>query len=148
MKIGRGINNSAKVRPNQRINIEASDKNNNFSDLMQNKGREHSRELLKKLLGDIDDQGKKLIHSKNIRDLKIYKGLIKAFVDETIKVALSLENQHSFDRLGRSKRYKVIKELDEKLLELTNITLEKESKHLSILDNIGEIRGLLVNLYT
>jgi len=61
-------------------------------------------------------------------------------------VALSLENQHSFDRLGRSKRYKVIKELDEKLLELTNITLEKESKHLSILDNIGEIRGLLVNL--
>lgn len=147
MKIGRQIPSTSKLTQGQRINIGTSEKNNNFADLMQNKGKEYSRELLNKLLNDIDEQSKKLISGKNIKNLKTYRGLIKKFMDEAIKSALLLENQHSYDRLGRAKRYKIIKEVDELLLELTNTTLTKESNQINILDKIGEIRGLLINLY-
>lgn len=147
MKIGQGINRSSKYRPNNRINMETHDLNHSFSDFMHEKNQQSSKELLNKLLTDIDEQGKKLSTSKNFRDLKAYRALIKKFMDEALRAALLLDNQASYDRLGRSKRYKIIREIDQRLLDLTNMTLEKETKQINILDQIGEIRGLLVNLY-
>lgn len=127
--------------------METHDLNHSFSDFMHEKNQQSSKELLNKLLTDIDEQGKKLSTSKNFRDLKAYRALIKKFMDEALRAALLLDNQASYDRLGRSKRYKIIREIDQRLLDLTNMTLEKETKQINILDQIGEIRGLLVNLY-
>lgn len=147
MKIGQGIQRTAKYQPNNRINIDANDKNQSFSDMLQQNNRQASQEKLNKLLDEIDQQGKKLISIKNLRELKSYKELIKRFIDEVIKDALLMGEEYSYDKFGRSRKYKIIKEIDKKLLELTNLTIEKETQQINLLDQIGEIRGMLVNLY-
>lgn len=148
MKIDQRIQKTASIKPNSRLNPELTESNKNFSDFMQHKNKEYSQEMMKKLLDEIDNQGKNLINNKNLKELKAYKNLIKKFMDEALKAALLLDDQYSYDhRSGRTKRYKIIREIDKKLLELTDITLEKEEGNISLLDQIGEIRGLLVNLY-
>lgn len=148
MKIDQRFQKTASIKPNSRLNPELTESNKNFSDFMQHKNKEYSQELMKKLLDEIDNQGKSLINTKNLKELKTYKNLIKKFMDEALKAALLLDDQYSYDRRsGRTKRYKIIREIDKKLLELTDITLEKEEGNISLLDQIGEIRGLLVNLY-
>lgn len=147
MKIGQGIDRTSKYKPNQRINTDNADMNKNFSDFMDQEGKQYSNELLFKLLTDIDEQGKKLAVSNNLKELRAYKALVKKFMDEALKAAILLADQFSYDRMGRSKRLKIIREIDKKLLELTQVTLEKEASQIKILDQIGEIRGLLVNLY-
>lgn len=147
MKIGQGIDRTSKYKPNKRINTDNTDMNKNFSDFMDQEGKQYSNELLFKLLTDIDEQGKKLAVSNNLKELKSYKALVKKFMAEALKAAILLDDQYTYDRIGRSKRLKIIREIDKKLLELTGETLEKEASHIKILDQIGEIRGLLVNLY-
>ncbi len=147
MKINQGLQRTSKYKPNNRINLDHSSMNHNFSDFMQEKERQYSRELLDKMLDEIDEQGKKLGVSKNIRELKAYKALVRKFLEEAIKMAILLENQSSYDHLGRTKKYKILKAIDKKLLELTDDALKKENKQINILDQIGEIRGMLVNLY-
>jgi len=148
LKIDQRFQKTANIKPNSRQNPELVESNKNFSDFMQHKNKEHSQELMKKLLDEIDTQGKNLINNKNLRELKAYKNLIKKYMDEALKTAILLDDQYSYDRRsGRTKRYKIIREIDKKLLELTNSTLEKEEGNINLLDQIGEIRGLLVNLY-
>lgn len=147
MKIGQGIHRPSKYKPNHRVSNETSDMNKNFSDFMQQEGKHYSKELLTKLLTDIDEQGKKLALTNSLKELKAYKALVKKFMDEAVKAALLLTDQYTYDRVGRSKRLKIIKEIDVKLLQLTEEALEKEVNQIKILDKIGEIRGMLVNLY-
>lgn len=148
MKIGDKLPRPSKLKISNDSNIEANKLNKNFSNLMQQKQKQYSEELLKKILTDIDEQGKKLTKLKNLKELKAYKTLIKYFIDEALNLSISLENQYSYDRHGRSKRYKIIREIDEKIMELTETTLQKEANQIKILEQIGEIRGLLINLYS
>jgi len=44
--------------------------------------------------------------------------------------------------------YKLVKEVDTKLVDLTNDILQKEKDSLNLLKRVGEIQGLLINMYT
>lgn len=147
MKIRKEIQTSTHYTTNRRMEIGQSDQKSGFSDFLQQEKRKESKEILNQLLNDIDEQGKKLSQYKNLKELRAYKELIKKFMDETVKLSIELEDRVSYDRLGRTKKMKIIKEIDRKLLELTDLTLQKELDQIKILDQIGEIKGLLVNLY-
>jgi uncharacterized protein YaaR (DUF327 family) len=41
-----------------------------------------------------------------------------------------------------------VKEVDTKLVDLTNDILQKEKNSLNLLKRVGEIQGLLINMYT
>ncbi|WP_227394295.1 YaaR family protein [Jeotgalibacillus aurantiacus] len=119
-----------------------------FQDVM---GKKRTTTLLDKLTAmsvEVEEQGKKLADSRTVEDLRKYKGLVKKFLDEAVNNALQLEDQRGFNRRGRTKVYKIVKEVDSKLIELTNNVLDKEKKGLDILSQIGEIQGLLINVYT
>lgn len=118
-----------------------------FSELMKSGRDEKAYAKLDKLMRDIDDQGKLLSESRTVDELRKYKGLIKEFMEDAVKLGLSLEERRGFNRRGRTKVYKIVKEVDRKLLDLTDAILKKEKKGLDILDMIGEIKGLIVNIY-
>ncbi|MGD9677778.1 MAG: YaaR family protein [Vulcanibacillus sp.] len=128
-------------------NLNNIEKNKDFSDFLQEEHQHQTKEQLNQLLVKIDDQGKKLLISRNLRELSAYKALIKQFMDEVIGSTLLLEDKFSYDNIGRKKKYKIIKEIDEKLVSLANMILEKESDKLSILQQMGDIKGLIINLY-
>ncbi|AMA74833.1 hypothetical protein ACH33_18355 [Aneurinibacillus sp. XH2] len=118
-----------------------------FDEVMQFQSGQLDIEKFNRLIEKIDRQGERLARSRTIKDLKEYKALVKSFMEEVVKHGVALEERHGFNRRGRSKVYKMITEVDKKLTEVTDAVLKKEKKSISILDTIGEIRGLLINMY-
>jgi uncharacterized protein YaaR (DUF327 family) len=119
-----------------------------FTEVMAKKRNDVIFERFQAMAAEIEEQGKKLAESRTIEDLKKYKKLVKTFLDDAIKNSLQLEEQRGFSRGGRTKIYKLVKEVDRKLVELTNAVLQKEQKGLDLLGLIGEIQGLIINIYT
>ena len=119
-----------------------------FTEVMGTKRENLVFEKMTKMMHGIEDQGKVLAESRTVEDLKKYKKLVKEFMDAAVRNGLKLEEQRGFNRRGRTKVYKIVKEVDKKLIDLTNAVLEKEKKGINILNLVGEIKGLLINIYT
>ena len=84
----------------------------------------------------------------NIRDMKKYRGLIKDFLNEVVYRSHKFSRENFLDRRGRHRVYGIIKLIDENLDELASELLADEKNHISILEKIGEIKGLLLDIFT
>lgn len=119
-----------------------------FQEVMA-KGRQQTvYEKLTKMVAEIEEQGKVLAEHRTIDELRKYKKMVKEFMEEAVNNGLQLEEQRGFNRRGRTKIYKIVKEVDKKLIDLANDVLNKEKSTLDILRSVGEIQGLLINIYT
>jgi uncharacterized protein YaaR (DUF327 family) len=117
-----------------------------FSDMMhQNEGTAVTAGL-NRILEQIQLQGERLSKSMTVRELRQYKLLIKKFLEETARRGIQLRDTKGWDRRGRSKRYKLLEEIDDNLLAMADDLLEHEQGRIEILHKIGEIRGMLINL--
>ncbi|WP_303985446.1 YaaR family protein [Niallia circulans] len=119
-----------------------------FQEVISKNRQQAVYDKLTKLVDKIEGQGKKLSEHRTVDDLRRYKKMVKDFMDEAVNNALKLEEQSGFNRRGRTKVYKIVKEVDKKLVDLTNTLLDKEKNGLDILQSVGEIQGLLINIYT
>jgi uncharacterized protein YaaR (DUF327 family) len=99
------------------------------------------------MLEQIQLQGERLSKSMTVRELRQYKLLIKKFLEDTARRGVQLRDTKGWDRRGRSKRYKLLEEIDENLLVMADDLLEHEQGRIEILQKIGEIRGMLINLF-
>jgi uncharacterized protein YaaR (DUF327 family) len=118
----------------------------NFSDIMQQQDEKFTQEQLSKMVQQITLQGDRLSRAMTLRELLQYKLLIKQFLEETARRGVNLRDTKGWDRRGRSKRYKLLEEIDLELLSLADELLENEQGRIEILHKIGEIRGMLINL--
>ena len=103
---------------------------------------------LTSLMEEITMQGDKLAKHRDIRDMKRYRGLVKDFLNEIINRSHSFSRENFLDRRGRHRVYGIVRLVDEKLDELAQELVKDEQDHLAILDKIGEIRGLLLDIFT
>jgi uncharacterized protein YaaR (DUF327 family) len=140
-KVGRSTLDKTKAKQNSSL------EKTTFTEVMASKRTDLVVEKLKKLMEDIEEQGNILAESQTVEDLRKYKKLVKEFLDESVKNGLQLEERRGFNRRGRTKIYKIVTEVDKKLLELTDAVLNKQEKGLKILELVGEIKGLLINVY-
>lgn len=118
-----------------------------FREVMGIRRDEMDAERLNRLIEDIDEQGKILAQSLTVEDLKNYKKKVKEFVNEAVKYGLKVQQSRGFNRGGRMRMYKTVQKVDEKLLELADAVISKEEKGLKVLNLVGEIRGLLLDIY-
>lgn len=117
-----------------------------FSDMMRQQDEKASSEQLQRMIDQIQKQGDRLSKSMTVRELRQYKLLIKQFLEETARRGVGLRDTRGWDRRGRAKRYKLLEEIDEHLLALADELIDTEAGKLEILQRVGEIRGLLINL--
>jgi uncharacterized protein YaaR (DUF327 family) len=122
--------------------------NSNFGSLVVKQGQKMQTEQLTRLLGDISAAGDRIVKSRNLRDLAKFKMLIKRFLKESVSFGMELKQSHTWNRFGEGRRLKIVDTIDEKLIELTEDILNEERDSVEILAKIGEIKGLLINLYT
>lgn len=120
----------------------------NFTEIMTQKRDAAQIEKFNQRLLEIGKQGERLAEHRTVEDLNKFKKLVKEMMDDAVKFGLKLEERQGFNRRGRSKVYKIIKEVDKKLLEVTDAVLDQQKKGLEVLSLVGEIKGLLVNIYT
>lgn len=119
-----------------------------FTDVIANKRQNAALEKMNSMMKDIESQGEKLAEHRTIDDLRKYKKMVKEFMQQAVDNGLQLEEQRGFNRRGRTKVYKIVKEVDSRLTQLANDVINKEQSQLDILSKVGEIQGLLVNIYT
>ena len=100
------------------------------------------------LMEEITMQGDRLSKKRDIRDMKKYRGLIKEFLNEIVNRSHQFSRENFLDRRGRHRVYGIIRLMDEKLDELAQELVKDEKDNLAILAKIGEIRGLLLDIFT
>lgn len=118
-----------------------------FFDLLQDKDEDRQKRHLEEILRIVDEKGKKLGENRTVESLMEYKNMVKGFIEEAVEYGLKIEERRGFSRGGRSRVLRTVAAIDEKLLELTDLIIKQEEKNLGILKKVGEIKGLLVNLY-
>ena len=118
-----------------------------FREVMSTRRDEMDVERLNRLMEEVDAQGKVLAQSMTVEDLRDYKKKVKDFLSEAVKYGLKVQQNRGFNRGGRMKIYKIVQKVDEKLLELTDAVINKQEKGIKVLSLIGEIRGLLLDVY-
>lgn len=100
------------------------------------------------MMEDITQQGNRISKHMDVRDMKIYRRMIKEFMSEITSRSHKFSRENFLDKRGRHRVYGMIKLVDEKLDELANELIKDEKDHLKILNAIDEIRGLLLDIFT
>lgn len=103
---------------------------------------------LNTLMEEITMQGEKLAKRRDVKDMKHYRGLVKEFLNEVVTRSHSFSRENFLDRRGRHRVYGIIRLVDENLDQLAQELMKDEKDNLAILNKIGEIRGLLLDIFT
>ena len=103
---------------------------------------------LSSLMEAITVEGEKLAKRRDVKDMKHYRGLIKEFLNEVVTHSHSFSRENYLDRRGRHRVYGIIRLVDENLDQLAQELMKDEKDNLAILNKIGEIRGLLLDIFT
>ena len=93
-------------------------------------------------LAEIDDQGKRLLKHPIRAEIERYRALVGKFIKEAMGQMTSVEKKT--DRKNRA--FTLVKEIDKKLAELTEVLIGGQSKQLDVLAKLEEIHGMLVDL--
>jgi hypothetical protein len=100
------------------------------------------QETLVAFLAEIDEQGKRLAKSPIRAEIERYRALVGKFIKEAMAQMTTLEKRT--DR--RNRAFVLIKEIDKKLSELTDLLVSGQAKQIDILGKLHEIQGMLVDL--
>ncbi len=103
---------------------------------------------LQGLMEEITMQGERLYKRRDVRDMKRYRGLVKEFLNEVVTRSHSFSRENFLDKRGRHRVYGIIRLVDENLDELARELVKDEKDNLAILSKIGEIKGLLLDIFT
>lgn len=103
---------------------------------------------LQSLMEEITMQGERLYKRRDVRDMKKYRSLIKEFMNEVVSRSHAFSRENFLDKRGRHRVYGIIRLIDQNLDELAKELVKDEQDNISILNKIGEIRGLLLDIFT
>lgn len=103
---------------------------------------------LQTLMEEITMEGEKLAKRRDVKDMRHYRGLVKEFLNEVVTRSHAFSRENFLDRRGRHRVYGIIRLVDENLDQLARELMKDEKDNLAILNKIGEIRGLLLDIFT
>lgn len=114
--------------------------------LISNIEEEDLKEHLNSMIEQITSQGEKISKHMDIKDMKRYRELVKGFLNEVVNRSHKFSRENFLDRRGRHRIYGIVKKVDENLDALASELIKEEKDNLKVLNNIGEIRGLLLDI--
>ena len=103
---------------------------------------------LRLMMEEITQQGNRISKHMDIKDMKKYRSLVKSFLNEVLTRSHEFSRENFLDRRGRHRVYGIIRKVDDTLDALAAELVKDEKDHISILNRIGEIRGLLLDIFT
>jgi uncharacterized protein YaaR (DUF327 family) len=116
--------------------------------LISNIEEQDLQNRLNVMLQEISGQGKKIAKHMDVKDMKHYRELIKEFMNEIVNRSHKFSRENFLDKKGRHRVYTMIKLVDKNLDDLAAELIKEEKDHITILNKIDEIRGLLLDILT
>lgn len=133
-------------KPSHAIKQSSAHKQATFQEELQQSQKKQLSQKLKALLIEIDEQGKKLIKLPTSDILSQYRELIKQFLKEVVQHLYLAEEDKQFTK-GKHKVLVIIKSVNKALEDLVKMVMNKETGNLKLLEKVGEIKGMLIDLY-
>lgn len=99
------------------------------------------------LIGEIEKQGQRLAERADMTEMQKYREMITKLMNETVSNGFAFHKEGKIGMNGRSKIFAMIKTVDERLDAMTKKVLEKEKDNIDLVNDIDDIRGLLVDMY-
>lgn len=118
-----------------------------FTEILQNTEEDKMRQALNEVLEEINEKGRELVDHRTVENLLAYKKMVKDFVEDAVDFGLKVNARRGFGLSGRTKILRTVSAIDERLIELTDIILNQEQRGVSLLKKVGQIEGLLVNIF-
>lgn len=128
--------------------IEKSAATDSFKDNLHESIKKELRRRLGNLLKDIEQEGRTLLKRRTLENVLKYKDLVKNFLDLVVKNIYHLSEKVNLTPRGKQSILVAIESIDKSLEELLKLVLNKEVDNLKILEKVGEIQGLLIDLYS
>lgn len=144
MRIEQDVGSKVERKPLKQKQSERND----FQTIVRKKSDALKKNDLQQMVRDITEQGEKVVRFRSFRDLARFKRMIQEFLEKAVFEGLSVKQKRDFHSTNFSHRFTMVEKIDNKLVELTEDLLDQEAKAVDLLAVIGEIEGLLVNLYT
>ena len=105
-----------------------------------------ARRGLEELLDGVFASGEELKKAPTMETIREYRQRVKAFVKHVVSHTLVVEETTSGANILKRKRFTLVRVIDEKLEALAVSVLSAQKEQISILAQIDEINGLLVDL--
>lgn len=135
--------NVEKTNSNEKINVSQSP----FLDALNEAEMSFEKKELSKSLDEINDLGKQLMKSPNLKLLTEYKKRVNVFLKEALKKIYKTENIKGLAKFGGEQKVFVsVKKIDSALEELTIKFIEEHQDALNIIGEVEGIQGLLLNI--
>ncbi|MBN2482982.1 MAG: YaaR family protein [Candidatus Omnitrophica bacterium] len=119
-----------------------------FKDSLQESIKKELRKQLSRMLLDIEEEGKMMVTRRTLDSVLKYKSLVKNFLDLLVKNIYHLSEKVNLNPRGKQNILVAIESIDNSLEDLLKLVLNKEVDNLRILEKVGEIQGLLIDLYS
>lgn len=113
-----------------------------FAQTMQTTQNRVADETMVAFLAEIDEQGKRLLKHPIRAEIERYRALVGKFIKEAMGQMVQIEKRT--DR--RNRAFTLVKEIDKKLSELTEMLIGGQAKQMDVLAKLEEIHGILVDL--
>ena len=128
---------------------KASEANGDFKFILSSRISDADLQAhLTSLMEEITMQGERISKKKDIKDMRRYRSLIKEFMNEVVSRSHSFSRENFLDRRGRHRVYGIVRLVDEALDDLAKELVKDEKDNLTILAKIGDIRGLILDIFT
>ena len=118
----------------------------NFSLTLNKLDEEQLRVRLHGMIDQITAQGKKIADHMDIKDVREYRAMIAEFINEIVTNSHKFSRDNFLDKRGRHRVYGIVKLVDKNLDDLAQELLKSEKDHIKILDKMGDIHGLLLDI--
>lgn len=118
-----------------------------FKRHLSNESEHAYTEHIKSLISEIEKQGAVLCRRADMGELQKYREMITRLMNETVSNGFAFHKEGIIGINGRNKVFVTIRKINEKLDEMTQKILNGEAKNLSLLNDVDDIRGLLVDMY-
>lgn len=140
------INGSQQTESLTRSSASAQRGEFDFSHMLTDTQKLQTKEL-QEFMSRLESKGKQLAKSFSLRDFSDFKSLVKSFLRSTFGQSRQVSEESFWDFQGRPKVLARITKIDKALEELGQKVLDNQTKPLELLDQIDEIRGLIVDLF-
>lgn len=142
------------IKVNQMQNVNQVETRNQITEndgsfkftLISNIEEQDLQSRLHFMMREIIQHGNKLAKHMDIRDMRKYRQLIKEFMNEIVNRSHKFSRENFLDKRGRHRVYGMVKLVDKTLDELATELIKDELDHITILNKIDEIRGLLLDI--
>ncbi len=133
-----------RVKSNKKTALSSNDTEKSFEKIFKTDIQTDCHQTIESLMNDLKEREQRFLDKQNWIELSKYKQKVQQILKLILKEGFKTQ---TLTRRRRDRAdYLIIKDIDNKLLNLTRVITNKNNKAFNLMKEIEEIRGILCDL--